>query len=258
VTRDENLDASNDFALGGSTEGAKTRYLNSLGCDYGEFRLGRNTTRILYEDPKMLLFILSRHKFVSRVLNGAHATLEIGCQEGFGSLLVKQSTQHLVGIDFYAPYIKSCKERIDLSGLSFMCHDMLAGPVKFKGSLHGVTESKVGGDDEHEFDAAFALDVLEHIDKSEEDLFLENVCLSLRDSATFVCGMPSLESQTYASEASLKGHVNCKTGPELRTLLRRHFDCVLMFSMNDEVLHTGFFPMSSYLFAVGVGPKHSK
>jgi cyclopropane fatty-acyl-phospholipid synthase-like methyltransferase len=134
---------------------------------------------------------------------------------------------------------------------------MLAGPVKFQASLEVATESARNDSDQEKFDSAFALDVLEHIDMSEEDRFLRNVCLSLGNSATFICGMPSLESQAYASEASIKGHVNCKTGPQFKTFMSQYFGSVLMFSMNDEVLHTGFFPMSSCLFAVGVGSKIS-
>ncbi|CCQ53625.1 hypothetical protein CWATWH8502_2077 [Crocosphaera watsonii WH 8502] len=68
-------------------------------------------------------------------------------------------------------------------------------------------------------------------------------------------GMPSLESQAYASEGSKQGHVNCKTGKDLKALMLDYFHNVFMFSMNDEVVHTGFFPMSHYLFALGVGKK---
>ena len=32
--------------------------------------------------------------------------------------------------------------------------------------------------------------------------------------------------------------------------MRRHFNNVYLFSMNDEVLHTGYKPMSHYLFAL--------
>mgnify|MGYP007028595943 CR=1 FL=1 len=35
----------------------------------------------------------------------------------------------------------------------------------------------------------------------------------------------------------------------------RFFDNVFLFSMNDEVVHTGFTPMAHYLFALCVGPK---
>ena len=69
--------------------------------------------------------------------------------------------------------------------------------------------------------------------------------------------MPSLESQAHASPQSKAGHVNCKTGEALKRTLERHFHTVFIFSMNDEVVHTGFYPMCHYLFVVGAGKRHS-
>jgi hypothetical protein len=66
-----------------------------------------------------------------------------------------------------------------------------------------------------------------------------------------IFGMPSLESQSYASPQSKAGHVNCKSGDALRAVLERYFHTVFVFSMNDEVVHTGFYPMAHYLLAVG-------
>jgi len=100
------------------------------------------------------------------------------------------------------------------------------------------------------FDGIFSLDVLEHVQQSDEDTFLKNTCLSLNSHGALIIGMPSLESQPYASEGSKIGHVNCKTGTDLRDLMKKYFHSVFMFSMNDEVVHTGFFPMAHYLFAV--------
>ena len=35
----------------------------------------------------------------------------------------------------------------------------------------------------------------------------------------------------------------------------RHFHEVFIFSMNDEVVHTGFYPLAHYLFALCVGKR---
>ena len=37
--------------------------------------------------------------------------------------------------------------------------------------------------------------------------------------------------------------------------MSKFFHNVFIFSMNDEVIHTGFYPMAHYLWAIGVGPK---
>ena len=229
------------FAGRGSSEKAKETYSKSLGRDYGFFPLGRNTTRILHEDPKLLLFTLARYKFVSKMMSGFDKVLEVGCQEGWGLPLVAQTVGHVHGIDFYAPYIDEChvrfKENSPMKNVSFEARDILDGP----------TDQRYRG--------VFALDVLEHIEPDSEQLFFQNVIGSMSDNGVLILGMPSLESQAYASEASRKGHVNCKSGPTFASLARTFFTNVSTFCMNDEVLHTGFFPMAQYLLVVCTGPR---
>jgi hypothetical protein len=38
--------------------------------------------------------------------------------------------------------------------------------------------------------------------------------------------------------------------PDLKATMSRNFHNVFMFSMNDEVVHTGYHKMAHYLFAV--------
>jgi len=71
-----------------------------------------------------------------------------------------------------------------------------------------------------------------------------------------IVGMPSLESQTYASAASKAGHINCKSGPDFKAVFERYFDSVLLFSMNDEIVHAGFHAMAHYLFVICNGKKN--
>ncbi|MCI5632323.1 hypothetical protein [Helicobacter sp.] len=50
-------------------------------------------------------------------------------------------------------------------------------------------------------------------------------------------------------------HVNCKSGEDFKEFCKKYFHHVFVFSMNDEVVHTGFYPMAHYLFALCVGVK---
>ena len=226
-----------DFSGNVSSDVSKAKYLESLGVtDFGEFILGKNTTRILHEDPKLLLFTLARYKFVAKMFSDFDNVLEVGCQEGFGAAVVSQNVKRLHGVDFYVPHIESCNRRIKNEKLTFEAADILTGPIR------------------KNFQGAFALDVLEHIDQASEDCFMKNICGSICESGVVILGMPSLESQKYASVASKLGHVNCKTGSEFSQYARRYFNNVFSFGMNDEVLHTGFFPMSHYLFVVCTHP----
>ena len=105
-----------------------------------------------------------------------------------------------------------------------------------------------------QFDAAYSLDVIEHIAPEREADFIKNIASSIKPSGTVIIGTPSLESQTHASVWSKAGHVNCKSGESWRQTFSSHFENVFLFGMNDEVVHTGFSPMAHYLFVVATHP----
>lgn len=62
--------------------------------------------------------------------------------------------------------------------------------------------------------------------------------------------------EKYASSLSKLGYINCKNKTELKKLMQNYFNFVFTFSMNDQVLHTGFDKMSHYIFAVCCGKKN--
>ena len=105
------------------------------------------------------------------------------------------------------------------------------------------------------FDGVYSLDVIEHVDPSDEDTFVRHACANLSDDGTLIVGTPNVNADRYASQSSKVGHINLKDAAGLKDLLSQHMKTVIIFSMNDEVVHTGFYPMAHYLFAVGIGKK---
>lgn len=205
---------------------------------HGLTKLGVEKSANWHTDPKRLVFVLSRYKFVAKILAGKEKVLEVGCGDGFPVRIVLQEVDTLHAIDIDPLFIEDISERVDPKWpFTYAVHNIVTSPVK------------------GEFDAAYSLDVLEHIPKENEHAFLKNIVSSLTKEGVVIIGMPSLESQTYASPLSKIGHINCKTGPELKSLMEEYFHNVFMFSMNDEVVHTGFQPMAQYLFSLGVGIK---
>ena len=101
------------------------------------------------------------------------------------------------------------------------------------------------------------LDVLEHIPVKKEKVFLKNILKSLKKEGIFIIGIPSLEFQAFSRPKHISGHINCKTSNELKKTLNSYFHNVIIFSMNDEMVHTGFEKMSCYLFALCVNKKFS-
>ena len=204
----------------------------------GPERMGFMTSWAWIDDPRRLAFMLSRYKFVSKMLADIPRVLEVGCGDGFGSRVVASSVGYLKAVDFDGGLLQSAIESSnDKIPVDFALHDMLSGPVP------GT------------FDAAYSLDVLEHISEEKENIFLANAVLSLTQKGVVIIGMPSLESQTHASRLSKLGHVNCKTQPQLKATMSRFFDNVFLFSMNDEVVHTGYSKMSHYNLALCCGRK---
>ena len=188
------------------------------------------------DDPRRLVFMLSRYKFVAKMLAGLDEVLEVGCCDGFGTRIVAQSVKHVTAIDFDPQYIESAIATASPNfPIDFRQHDVLLAPVEGK------------------FDAVFALDVLEHINKSDEDLFIRNSIAGLVEHGVCIFGMPSLESQPYASAGARLGHVNCKEQPDFKACMERFFHNVFMFAANDEVIHTGYSKMAHYNFALCCG-----
>ena len=87
----------------------------------------------------------------------------------------------------------------------------------------------------------------------DEDRALENIKATFAPRGALIVGMPSKESQVYASLHSKLHHVNCKTEDELRATLKRHFYNVYIMGMNDETLHCGYGPMTHYRLGIACG-----
>jgi 2-polyprenyl-3-methyl-5-hydroxy-6-metoxy-1,4-benzoquinol methylase len=205
---------------------------------HGVAELGIMANQSWQEDPKRFLFTLSRYKFVAKMFEGFENILEVGCGDAFAARIVQQHVGKVTVTDFDPVFISDVNRRMNPAWLlKTIVHDFNKDPLVLN------------------FDGVYCLDVLEHIHTEYEDAFLVNIKLSLRENGVLIVGMPSLESQKYASIASKLGHINCKTGEQLKLLLKNHFENVFLFSMNDEVVHTGFQSMANYLLAICTGKK---
>jgi 2-polyprenyl-3-methyl-5-hydroxy-6-metoxy-1,4-benzoquinol methylase len=191
------------------------------------------SSQVWRDDPRRLAFVLARYKFVAKMFAGMNKVLEVGCADAFGTRIVRQEVPEVVATDFDPAFIERNRARAAARwNIAFRVHDMLEGPLA------------------EGFDGVYAVDVIEHVASEHENRFVANLAASLGPHGVCLLGTPSLESQAYASPASKAGHVNCKSGSELRALTQRFFHNVFIFSMNDEVVHTGFHPMAHYLWAL--------
>ena len=226
--------------FGGTREPQYNRCLE-IKDKQGLTSLGLMTNQVWEDDPRRLTFLLARYKFVSKMLSGKKFVGELGCGDAFGTRIVMQSTEKVITYDFDPVFVDDIRQRqSERWPVETHFHDILDAPLPNK------------------HDGIYSLDVIEHIPRTVEHLSLDNLRASLTDDGVLIIGSPSLESQAYASPPSKEGHVNCKSGEELKALLKNYFENVFLFSMNDEVVHTGFTPMAHYLFAVCCQKKADK
>ncbi len=170
------------------------------------------------------------------MLAGRKHVLEVGCADAFGTRIVQQAVGKVTAIDFDPLFIADVKERMNPHWpLEVFVHDMLQAPVP------------------GEFDAAYALDVLEHIPEKPT---------RITSSATSIASLtPDAASRSSACRRSSRRPMprrrarpdtsTASRARRSRRTLERHFHTVFVFSMNDEVVHTGFYPMAHYLLGIG-------
>lgn len=198
-------------------------------------------------DIKHLEFIFSRYKFAAKMLayRPDINLLELGCNHGIGMQFFSQidKLKYAVGIDFDTDAIKWAKANFETSKICFLEDD-------FNGKDY--RNCLAPGE---AYDAIVSIDVIEHIPKEQEDLFLKTLRLNLSDDGIAVIGTPNITMTPFASKESQIGHVNLFDQKRLYTLLTTVFQNVFIFGMTDEVLHTGFEPMCCYIMAVCAGVK---
>lgn len=92
----------------------ETQYQRSIELvkEDGPASLGLMTNWAWQDDPRHLLFTLSRYKFVAKMLAGRSHVLEVGCADGFATRIVVQAVQKLTATDFDPVFVEDAKQQI--------------------------------------------------------------------------------------------------------------------------------------------------
>jgi len=192
-------------------------------------------------DPKRFAFVLSRYKFVGEMISQyAHKKikiLELGCSEGIGLPLLTQNATEYLGIDLDNEAIDYARKNWKNNNINFECCNFLQ--IKL----------------DRTFDVVLSLDVVEHIEPEFENQYFSTIVENMSKEGIVFVGTPNVTSAPYASEASQVGHVNLFDQKRLQETMENYFRKIFIFALNDEVVHTGYAPMSHYIMAVGVGKK---
>ena len=115
------------------TKEPQYNFLHKLKKDKGLNQLGLMMNGVWENDPRRLVFVLSRYKFIAKMLEGQEDVLEVGCGDAWSSRLVKQTVKTLTVSDFDPVFIKDAKSRNNQKWqMNFLVHDMVKAPTEKK------------------------------------------------------------------------------------------------------------------------------
>jgi 2-polyprenyl-3-methyl-5-hydroxy-6-metoxy-1,4-benzoquinol methylase len=196
-------------------------------------QFGRHLAYWYYNSPRRLLHCMSYYKFASKLIGSGKRVLDIGCGEGIGTWLLAVENGYAHGVDLDEDAITCAQKNFGFDPrIRFTCEDFFQMPP-------------------HQWDAAVAFDVIEHILPRNVPAFWGGLTGNLTHDGILVLGTPNISSDPYANPTTRAGHVNLYSGERLGEEMDRYFHHVFLFAANDEVVHTGFLPMAHYLLAVG-------
>jgi 2-polyprenyl-3-methyl-5-hydroxy-6-metoxy-1,4-benzoquinol methylase len=202
-----------------------------------DIRLGTASAQDYVHDPKHLTFVASRYKFVAKMMHRLGCVIEVGCGDAFGAPIIAQSVDRLICLDIDDEVLRDNTIRCaPFTNITFENFDLGAAPYPTAADVNCL------------------LDVLQHVEPSEEARFIANLAGSVGAHGVAIIGTPNVTAHAYASPNSKLGHINLKSGEELRALCKQYFHNVFMFGMNDEVVHAGYLPMAHYLIALCAHP----
>src|SRR6185295_7177843 len=161
----------------------------------GPVPMGPIASYIYRGDVRRMGILLSRYKFVSKMLAGRKSAVEIGCGDGFGMRVVLQTVKQVDGVDFDPMFTGWCADQAKRDGT----------PSRFH-TLDLTKKSPPKG-----YEAAYSLDVIEHIPAKLENKFVGNIRKCLTKDGVCIIGTPNISAHAHASPASQVGHINLKS-----------------------------------------------
>ena len=186
-------------------------------------------------NPLMAAVTLARYKFVAKMLSPNDVVLDLGCGNGYASHFFSKHAREVVGVDLYAD-VPAAKARFGSANLNFIRADILQ-PSSEVTSLRPTVVTSI--------------DVIEHFYREDGEQIIDRYASMLPRGGMMIMGTPSKFSQQYRSQQAKDVHFHEYEPDELREVMAGHFNRTLLFSMNDELVHTGFTKLAWFFFVLG-------
>lgn len=213
------------------------RLLKQVSRDYKPILFPPLYARLVQDDLSRFLILLSRYKFMCRMISKTDQILEIGSGSGLGAIFLGQYCRKVVGLEVKDEEIAYARSLNRRKNVVFFQKDFL--------------------DFKHQelFDVVINLDVIEHMPEAVGKRLLAKTTKHLKSNGMMILGTPSIYSYPYQGKLSRAAHVKCYDQEELIRMVQRYYGRVIAFSMNDEVIHTGFPKLAWYYFILAFCPK---
>ena len=185
----------------------------------------------MLENPLMTTIKLSRFKFASKLISKKDTLLDIGCGQGLSSIFFSDYCKYVYGVDLLSDFLNH-----DRKNIKFIKNNIFElKKNNFKRKINLIT----------------LIDFIEHFNKSQGSLILSKCSKLLeKKGGTLIVGTPSVYSSKYRSKRSKIQHIHEYDGMELKDLCSKYFNRTFLFSMNDELVHTGFYKLAWFNFVV--------
>ena len=212
------------------------KLVSELYTNFSEAVLSPEYNDLIQNNLLGLLIRLSRYKFACRMLKKTDTVLDVGCSTGLGSIFIGQFCKDVTGIDVKRDDIERAQKLNKRDNVFFSNID-----------LFDLSSDKM-------FSAVINLDVIEHMNEEDGIKFIRKCSKHVKNDGIFIIGTPSFYIKEYQNKFSKAAHIKMYRQEELETIVNNFFKRTICFSMNDEVVHTGFSKVAWYYFIIGFGP----
>ena len=219
--------------------GLYDRLIKNMMNEYRPLKLGFEYSYFIQDNLLQFLIRLSRFKFASKMLKPSDKVLEIGCGSGLGTNFLAQFVKHVKAIDVKAGELQEARLVTRRKNITYQRVDFFDLP---KNEL---------------FNGVVTLDVIEHLTGNEVVRFVKKTARHLKQGGFLILGTPSKYAAKYQSPLSKASHKKLYDQKELLNLMDGSYHRTIAFSMNDEIVHTGFSKLAWYYFVLAFVPKES-